>query len=1000
MQHITHNITLSTITTGHGGHGENGGTGGRAGDIYFGSGGTSLLMALPHAPYAAHDSFREDAPSSCLVGTRVAVLEEISTWSESANGERPPIYWLNGVAGIGKSTIAKTVAERAQEKRMLGATFFFSRKKESLWDPALVLPTLAFQLAQSDDAFRNVIVDAIERDSEAGRKTLLSQLQKLILSPLLTIDPRRSPILIVLDALDECEENGATNILELMFTHLIRIPFLRILITSRPQPHLSSVFNKASSLAETALHDIDASVVDQDIRLYISTELAKIPRKLGLDMPTDWATEAEKNALDTLVKKSGKLFVYAAVVIGFIGDGWVRDPQFQLGLILNTWSLKQAQAKPYSPLDKLYMEVLRKSLSPFNHQEILKRFQTVVGSIVLLRELLPLPSLAVFVCYTTHVVEESLRHFHSVIIPPSNNQPPRIYHPSFLEFITDPSRCSMREFVIVAVPEQELRHAIRCFELMAKHLKRDIAGISDPSLLNREVDGFKEKVREALSPEVQYACRHWASHLRCVEIGEGSIMRALETFLTQSVLWWFEAMSLLESISNAPSSIEVAHRWADSSRCKPSVVRILSDSHRFILAHRDVIRSSALHVYHSALPFTAHDTMLYKTYTGDGKNSIQVLQGMESKLPRHLGALHAHSDTVTTVAFSPDGLCLASGSSDYTLRLWDPKTGISIKTLKGHSGSVRTIAFSLDGLCLASGSNDYSLRLWDPKTGRLIKTLEGHSGSVRTTAFSPDGLHLASGSDDYTLRLWDPKMGICIKTMKNHHGSVRTIAFSPRPDGLYLASVSDDHTLQLWDGMSGVFIRRLEHDSHQLWELGFSFYHDTPIPHPETLTAQPLHHLPSVITPKPSVAMTPLIWQCEGHWIQVMQQQEGYARRICYIPEDHLTSTEIAVSSQETYSQLAVGCYNGHMIILVVPHDLFPWSFSKEPADTQLMPTVTCPHTPLMSSTFPMNDDPPLPTHGTGQRHAWSLPRLFRHGADILARVVTVKTQSGGGYKG
>jgi hypothetical protein len=446
---------------------------------------------------------------------------------------------------------------------MLGASFFFSRSDERLRDPGLVLPTLAFQLAHSESAFKEVIVKALRQDPTVGRKELSSQLQELILSPLLNINPQRRPVLIVLDALDECEEKGAADILRLVFAHLIRIPFLRILITSRPQPHLSSVFNKAPNLPKhlrQVLHDIEAWVVEQDIRHYISTELAKIPGNLDLVMPADWVTETKMNSL---VEKTGKLFVYAATAIRFIGDDRVRDPQTHLRLILDSQSLRQAGVKPYSQLDELYLGVLRNSLSLYNDQETVKRFQIVVGSIVLLRVPLPLHSLAEFVQCETRAVEASLSHLHSVIVPPSDiHDAPRIYHPSFIEFIMDDLRCSMPEFVIVPLPEQELRHAIRCFELMATHLKRDVAGISDPSLLNREVDGFEGKVRNALSPEAQYACRYWASHLSCVGFGEKRMMRELEVFSMRSILWWLEALSLIGGVSSAVSSMQVAHSWA------------------------------------------------------------------------------------------------------------------------------------------------------------------------------------------------------------------------------------------------------------------------------------------------------------------------------------------------------------------------------------------------------------------------------------------------------
>jgi hypothetical protein len=120
----------------------------------------------------------------------------------------------------------------------------------------------------------------------------------------------------------------------------------------------------------------------------------------------------------------------------------------------------------------------------------------------------------------------------------------------------------MTEFVIVPVPEQELQHAIRCFELMENYLRWDVAGVSNPSLLNREVEGLEGKVRDALPPEVQYACRYWASHLSHVELGDKKMVEALEMFSMELLLWWFEAMSLISSTSTAVSSIQEAQCWA------------------------------------------------------------------------------------------------------------------------------------------------------------------------------------------------------------------------------------------------------------------------------------------------------------------------------------------------------------------------------------------------------------------------------------------------------
>ena len=172
--------------------------------------------------------------------------------------------------------------------------------------------------------------------------------------------------------------------------------------------------------------------------------------------------------------------------------------------------------------------------------------------------------------------------------------------------------------------------------------------------------------------------------------------------------------------------------------------------------------------------------------------------------PRLETYLREHDDRVTSVAFSPDGRTLASGSNDNTILLWDVTGGRLLgEPLNGHKDNVLDLGFSPDGQILASASADKTIQLWDVASGRqlLDQPLTGHTAGVSSVTFSPDGHTLAS-SGDKTVILWDLTSGSALSsTLSAHSAPVRSVAFSP--DGRSLASGGDDETIILWDTDSG-----------------------------------------------------------------------------------------------------------------------------------------------------------------------------------------------------
>ena len=228
-------------------------------------------------------------------------------------------------------------------------------------------------------------------------------------------------------------------------------------------------------------------------------------------------------------------------------------------------------------------------------------------------------------------------------------------------------------------------------------------------------------------------------------------------------------------------------------------MEFLADTLKFVLAHGFMIEQAPLQTYSTALVFSPINSVIRKQFWNQRLVAIQSIWGTEEYWDPCLQALDCKE--YISVAISPDGKILASGSSDSNIRLWDAVTGKETQTLNGHTDTVASVAFSSDGKTLASGSFDDNIRLWDAVTGKERQTLNGHTDAVRSVAFSPDGKTLTSVSHDDTIRLWDVEVRSGKRVARGPSSCVESMAFLPGKGTL--VSTARDGTVWKWDIVTG-----------------------------------------------------------------------------------------------------------------------------------------------------------------------------------------------------
>ncbi|KAG8789170.1 hypothetical protein FRC12_013789 [Ceratobasidium sp. 428] len=785
----------------------------------------SLAAALYRSPN------RDTIPrTACTDNTRVDVLQEIKDWIRYGNSRR--VYWLSGMAGSGKTTIAYTLCDYLEKSGRPNASYFCARRLPACRKACLVLPEVSYQLSLLSRPFLCALHDAIDQDVPIREWPIHDQFERLIAMPLRRVGHMFSaPPVVIIDALDECEEEDEVNdLLETLLAHTNELP-IKFVLTSRREAvtiNRTESANQDQVLSEQSLDKIFHLSVQEDMRTYLVSELR--------------ALDLSSNELESFAEQLGGSFRYAAWLVKYIlGD----DTSQAGGRMLRLLDVSSDQDGD-GQADATYEAILDAILSKdFYEDRELVDIRLVLHSVAyasmpfttgfLASFLAELPDLRL-----TISLESALQALHPVLLvsPMDGLLTPR--YKLFRRYMLDQKR-SGKHHCTNATKHYITQLTLDCFDIIRMpYPPYNICNLPSSYLRDREVPRMDDRIESAISHDLLDTCRQWGVY---IELSQpcNELVSALHDFLSSRLLLWMEVLNLKQCMRDGLEQLRKARTWLKGVEGPDNIQTLLEDAEKFVAAFLlSPLSEYTPHIYVSMLPLWPEDSPVSQRYmqrmsglvrlecnrkpqgvywlgsagqsvayspggryvsVGTG-NMIQILDTWTQEL---IGQpLRGHTSWVNTVAYSPDGAHIASSSDDKTIRIWDAHTGQSIgQPLQGHTNAVKTVAYSPDGAHIASGSFDNTVRIWNAHTGQPIgQLLQGHTSWVNTVAYSPDGTHIASGSSDHTVRIWDAHTGQPIgQPLQGHTSWVNTVAYSP--DGAHIASGSSDHTVRIWDAHTG-----------------------------------------------------------------------------------------------------------------------------------------------------------------------------------------------------
>ncbi|KAJ7430063.1 hypothetical protein B0H11DRAFT_1839265, partial [Mycena galericulata] len=525
------------------------------------------------------------SPEGCLEGTRVDLLADLRAWSRDPNS--PPIFWLDGMAGTGKSAIARSFCRMLREDKQLGGSFFCLRGDANRANTKHILTTLAVHLASQDPAYKWALLAALDRGI-TWNANLQIQVENLLEKPLrIAQGSGPSALVLVIDALDELEDEDTTK--DLLRRLIAAVPNLsiKLFVTSRPERHIRPQFaNPADFRRVLRLHDIEDNIVTADISLYLTTRLASIRAENSSILPPTWASHAD---VEALTRRAGRLFIYASTAVKYIGE----NPRARLRTLI---SIKVDTKGPLTkPLDDLYRHILSDAVDMDRHEsEEIALTKQILAAILTVGQPVSVATLSGLLGVPAWEVRAMLDRLHAVIHVPAgdNNSVLSTFHASFGDFLTTMGRTS--DEMLINPPAAHAALFSDCIRIMDSELHFNVSNCPTSYFPNRDH-------KLTIPALLQYVCLYWPHHIAAASFTLSQLDSLQDVFMPK-LLFWVEVLSAINKASAASNLVMKALTAKCFMHSPPYMTDFLVDTNEFVLSSREAIETSVAHIYLSALP--------------------------------------------------------------------------------------------------------------------------------------------------------------------------------------------------------------------------------------------------------------------------------------------------------------------------------------------------------------------------------------------------------------